>query len=67
MLYYNQKVKGGSAMNAYVVVSGYWDEYQIEKIFLDEKSALDYCEEMNKEGGNFDRDFRIEEHEVVTN
>ena len=54
-------------MNAYVVVSGYWDEYQIEKIFLNEKSALDYCEEMNKEGGNFDRDFRIEEHEVLTN
>ena len=54
-------------MQIYIVVSGYWDEYQIEKIFIDEDLAQKFCKGMNAKEGNFDRDFRVEEHEVTTN
>lgn len=32
----------------YIVVSGYWDEYSIEKVFFNENKANEFCDEMNK-------------------
>lgn len=32
----------------YIVVSGIWDEYTIEKVFFNKKKANKYCEEMNR-------------------
>lgn len=49
-------------MTLYVVVSGYYDEYQIEKIFAFEFYAKNFCEEMNEKYryGNF----QIKKYEI---
>lgn len=49
-------------MTLYVVVSGYYDEYQIEKIFAFEFYAKNFCEEMNEKYSC--RYYRIEKHEL---
>ena len=49
----------------YIVVSGYWDEYSIEKVFFNENKANEFCDEMNKKYHGLY--YRIEPWEISDN